>query len=341
MEKSAEIVYTNQLVIEEVYKMIDREDFLKKQTIFIFPSKGDKLSFRNDNILIKDKDGKIKHQSTCYRLFILFIIGDITITSGIIRRAKKYGFTICMMTAGMKLYQIIGNRMEGNTLLRKKQYAYEGKEIGKNIIINKIGNQRIALNRLRNKSDYMKDAIKNLDSYIRKLKENDIEIASVLGLEGSAARTYFQHMYNNVEWKGRKPRIKYDYVNTTLDIGYNLLFNFIDSILQIYGFDVYHGVLHKGFYMRKSLACDIMEPFRPLIDLKVRKAVNLNQCKVEDFEYINKQWVLSYKKSSDYISFFMEVILESKEEIFKYIQGYYRCFMKGREVTEYPNFILK
>lgn len=40
--------------------MIDRTDFEKKQFIFYFPSAGDKMTFQNDNIVIKDKDKKNK-----------------------------------------------------------------------------------------------------------------------------------------------------------------------------------------------------------------------------------------------------------------------------------------
>ena len=81
--------------------------------------------------------------------------------------------------------------------------------------------------------------------------------------------TYF----DNVQWNGRKPRIKSDYVNVVLDIGYTMLFNIVDAMLQVYGFDTYYGVFHKCFYMRKSLVCDIMEPIRPIIDYEVRKAI--------------------------------------------------------------------
>lgn len=37
--------------------------------------------------------------------------------------------------------------------------------------------------------------------------------------------TYF----DNVQWNGRKPRIKSDYVNVVLDIGYTMLFNIVDA----------------------------------------------------------------------------------------------------------------
>lgn len=44
--------------------------------------------------------------------------------------------------------------------------------------------------------------------------------------------------------------------------------------------DVYCGVLHTMFYMRKSLVCDVMEPFRAIVDEQVKKSLNLGQFKI-------------------------------------------------------------
>lgn len=38
--------------------MLSLNDFSKKQILFIFTNEGEKLSFANDNVIIKDKDGK-------------------------------------------------------------------------------------------------------------------------------------------------------------------------------------------------------------------------------------------------------------------------------------------
>ena len=114
--------------------MIDNKDFEFKQILFLFAAEGDKLSFRNDNILIMDRQGKVKHQSTCYRLFLLCVVGHITITSGLVQRAKKFGFSICLFTTTMRLYTFIDGGMEGNTLLHKYQYEYEGLAIGQAIV---------------------------------------------------------------------------------------------------------------------------------------------------------------------------------------------------------------
>ena len=319
--------------------MLNANDFKKKQIVFLFTNEGDKLSFLNDNIIVKNKEGGIKYQSTCYRLFMICVVGNISITSGLIQRSKKFGFSICLMTTTFKVYEILGARMEGNTLLRKHQYEYTENDIGRKIEQNKIKNQSQILKNIRGKNQIMKEGIELLDKMVVQL-EQQLEYLEVMGIEGNAARVYFSRVFDNVDWKGRKPRIKNDYVNVTLDIGYTLLFNFIDCILQVFGFDAYYGVFHKCFYMRKSLVCDLMEPIRPVVDYQVRKSINLGQCKENDFEVINNRWCLKYKSNPQYIQFLMNAILEYKDDIFLYIQQYYRFFMKRKSVSEIPVFII-
>ena len=138
--------------------------------------------------------------------------------------------------------------------------------------------------------------------------------------------------------EGRIPKIKPDFVNSTLDIGYTILFNIIDCMLNLYGFDTYRGVYHREFYMRKSLSCDMMEPFRPLIDWQVRKAINLGQCKIEHFNECNGRYLLDIRHNKDYIAFLMKPLLDNKEEIFRYFQSYYRSFMKQKNISDFPKF---
>ena len=318
--------------------MLERMDFEKKQIIFVFSSQKEKISFRNDNLVVTDADKKIKYQTTCYRVFAVFVVGEAVITSGLISRAKKFGFVIYLMNRSFKLYSVIGNRMEGNTLLRRKQYAYDKSGLAQWLVRNKIHNQRETLNLIRKKSEACKNAISILDQYVDRLENEEFTAESLLGIEGSASRVYFTQVFNNTRWNGRKPRLKSDRLNTTLDIGYNMLFNMVDSLLQLYGFDVYCGIYHREFYMRKSLVCDIMEPMRPLIDYEIRKAINLNQIQDDDFQLINNQYVVNYKISPKYVELFMNVLLDNKEEMFLFVQNYYRSFMKGKPEKDYRQF---
>ena len=315
--------------------MLTAPDFSKKQIVVVMFSEGEKLAVSNDNLAVKTKDGKIRFQTTCYRIFLVVAVGNCSLTSVVIRQARKFNFFIALMTSGFRLYALIGAEKEGNFLLHKKQYAYDGLDIAKVIVKNKIHNQNSLLKSVRNKSDAVKEAIQYLNDYSSKA-DTAVSINELMAYEGLASKIYFKNHFNNVMWQGRQPRLKRDYINSSLDVGYTLLFSFIDSLLESYGFDVYCGIFHRQFYMRKSLVCDMVEPFRPIIDHTVKKAINLKQIKPEDFILINNQYQLQWKESPRYVKLFMEPILERKDGIFLYIKDYYRSFMKDAEISDYP-----
>lgn len=321
--------------------MMSVPDFKQKQIVFALLNMGEKLSFKNDNVIITDLDGKIKHQSTCYRLFALFIVGHISITSGLLQRSKKFGFSITMFTYGFIPYGTWQYKTEGNFLLRAKQYSYDGIEIAKHLVKNKIYRQIHYLQKRRDKSDELKDAISHLYHYVDILEKESLDFKELLGLEGVSSRLYFSHMFDNIEWNGRMPRAKRDIANLLLDIGYMKLFHIIDAMLNLYGFDTYKGVYHKEFYQRKSLVADIIEPFRSIVDYTLRKAFNLGQINVDDFDYIDGQYRLFGDKAKPYVALFLNAILEYKDEIFVYIQQYYRAFMREKPISAYPMFLGK
>ena len=320
--------------------MITAPDFKMKQILYIFCNEGEKFQIRNDNLLITDSEGKTKLQVTCYRIFLINIVGSCSLTSVLIKNAKKFGFYISLYSPGFHLIQVIGAAKEGNTLLKKRQYEYKKLDIAKLIVMNKLYMQYKTLGQIRSKSEELKYSMNIIKEYYRAI-DMVLDNNGLLSLEGHSAKLYFKHCFDNSNWKGRKPRIKIDPINTVLDIGYTMLFNIIDSILSSFGFDTYVGVYHKEFYMRKSLTCDIIEPFRPLIDWQVRKAINLKQIDIDDFEVYNNQYQLKWKCSKKYTQFLMEPIIENKDYIFDYIKRYYRSFMKGSSINDFPFMTLE
>lgn len=319
--------------------MIGLDEYRKKQLVFVFANEGEKLSFKNDNLVVKSKDDEIKHQSTCWRISALFIVGSFTVTTGLIERSHKFCFPIFLMKQSLKTYEVIGFKSEGNTLLRKTQYNTQGLNIAQHLISNKIDNQLKTLRKQRYRDDDTNNAILTLKDYSTKVYKAET-IQSVMGIEGSASRLYFKHHFNNCDWHGRQPRVKRDYINATLDIGYTLLFNVVESLLYYFGFDLYVGNLHQDFYMRKSLVCDLVEPFRPLIDQCVRTAISFNQCTEDDFKIFNHKWTLEWEKNKQYVLFLSKPLLANKEKIFVFIRDYYRCFMQHRDCSEFPVFTI-
>ena len=319
--------------------MLTEPDFIEKKIVIAMPQKGDKISFKNDNIIITYIDGKIKFQLTCYKLFAIFIIGGFTMTTGIIEKSKRFGFSIILFTTTFKVYATINYAMEGNTLLRKKQYeTQKSNEIAKAIIINKIQNQRDTLKKMRDKT--IIDGIMNLDIQINNLLSNELNDYEIMGIEGIAAKVYFKRIFKDFEWNGRKPRVKRDKINLLMDIGYTVLFNYIEAILNIYGFDIYKGNLHKEFYKRKSLVCDIIEPFRPIVDYKIRKCMKLKQLDNYKYSIDNGQYHIDWRDGTDFMLMILEAVNEYKRNIFEYIQQYYRWVMKEKEICDFPKVVL-
>ncbi len=315
--------------------MLSKPDFIKKKIVLIFANDGDKLSFKNDNLIITNKDNEIKLQQTCYSLFAIFVIGNTSITSGLIQRSKQFGFSIVLFTSAFKLYSSINFSLDGNTILRKKQYTTtKCNAIANKIVINKIRNQQEILKRLRNKD--IADAVDNLNCAIVRLSINDYQISEIMGLEGTTAKVYFNRLFKEFGWHGRQPRMKMDEINLLMDIGYTALFNYIEAILNIYGFDVYKGNLHQEFYSRKSLVCDIIEPFRPIIDYKIRKMINLGQTKNYKYLIKDRQYTLTWKDTADFLKNILKEVVNHQEQIFSYIQQYYRWFMKDQNIDIFP-----
>ena len=321
--------------------MMSTRDFEHKQIAFVFTQQGEKISFKNDNLVISDCQGNIKHQSTCYRLFALFICGDFCLTTGLLDRATKFGFTLIFMTANLRITSILASKAEGNVLLRKKQYAYEKTDIAAHIIANKIHNQNALLKKKRHKSPEEKNTIEKLSLYEKQVLQDNLTIQEIMGIEGICAKLYFSSLFKEHNWKARQPRVKNDITNTLMDIGYTILFNIINALLEMYGFDVYVGILHKEFFHRKSLVCDLEEVFRPIIDEVILKALNLKQVSEKDFWKNQHQYILPWKNSQKYVGLILEGIMHYKNEIFIYLQSYYRSFMRDKPIKDFPVFNLE
>jgi CRISPR-associated protein Cas1 len=170
---------------------------------------------------------------------------------------------------------MVGNALQGNYILREKQYNNPNElEMAKLLIKNKAENQLILLQEIRGKSDELKQDIKTIKEIISKMETVNAD-DSLRGLEGNASKYFFSHYFSELKRYKRMPRTRNDIINFLLDIGYSFLYNFVEANLCLYGFDVYKGIYHKLFYERKSLVCDIVEPFRCIIDKKIRKMYNL------------------------------------------------------------------
>jgi CRISPR-associated protein Cas1 len=211
--------------------MLSWPDFRYKQiAIYRSTNKGERLRFRADNIVIENDEGEVLFQHSCHRLFALFLIGEMSLTSVVIKHSVAFAFPIILMNANFKVIARINCQAEGNTLLRRKQYEMsETKqcEIAKLLISQKVNNQRCLLEQLRYHAVEDKEAI----DYLRRLSiDAAIDKKELLGIEGSASKAFFGAYFRPLGWRRREPRCKQDIYNLLLDIGYTYLFQFVEAM---------------------------------------------------------------------------------------------------------------
>jgi CRISPR-associated protein Cas1 len=303
--------------------MLTLPDFKEKKILYIsnsldFPND---LKFRNNNIRLY-KNKKFINQLTLFSIFSIFIIGDSTITSKVIQVCKQKGISIFMLNNSFKCYAEIISSADGNYLLRQKQYLAGEKEsidISKLLVENKIRNQiKILKYYKKDLSDF------NYKNIISKVRNSD-DHNKLLGFEGLASRKYFKLLFSELNWRRRSPQTKEDIDNLLLDIGYTFLFNYIDSLLNLFGFDTYKGYYHQLFFQRKSLSCDLMEPIRPIIDKEILKMHKLNEIDIEDFIFKNQQFRFKdYKTQKKYVDIWFSLIIQYREEMYTYIHNFYQ-----------------
>lgn len=320
---------------------------IQYRTIFVINCiKGRNLRVRNGELLLEEDIEESDKTKTLTKLpfqkiLALFVIGNITITTPLIEKCHRYGVALIVVKPSFRPVFFWANSAEANYILHQRQYSLpkEDISIAKVIVRNKIMNQIAALKSTRRKDNITLEALKAME-ISQTFITNICDYNSLMGIEGAAAKVYFKAFYQDHEWHQRRPRTKCDALNATLDIGYTMLFNFVECFLRMFGFDLYVGVYHRMWFKRKSLVCDIMEPMRPIIDKVARTAWNKKQFSSKDFSIQKGEYILKRERNGEYCHVFFDAMIPYKTEVFRYVQSYYRCFMGCKSVIHYPIFEL-
>lgn len=314
------------------------------KTVFVINCIDHERSLRvmNGELLLEEKSGEKNKTLTkipFQKLLALFVIGHLTVTTPLLEKCKKYDVALVVVKPNLRPVFYWADYAEANFLLRKKQYEYSDDDItiAKQIVGNKIENQLATLHKTRKKDALTMQAIDTCKAALDSICDISY-YDKLLGLEGLVSKTFFSAYYQTLGWNKRLPRTKMDILNVTLDIGYSILFNYIECFVRMFGFDLYKGVYHRAWFKRKSLVCDLMEPFRCIIDHTILLAFNRNQFKKSDFVRLKSEYHLKNECCGEYYKLFYSTLIEYKMDVFRYIQSYYRFFMQRKSGTKFPIF---
>ena len=90
---------------------------------------------------------------------------------------------------------------------------------------------------------------------------DDVKSGDKTNREGHAAKVYFNSLFGN-----NFVRNNSDEVNAALNYGYAILLSTINKEIINNGYLTQLGIHHKNEFNQFNLSCDLMEPFRIIID---------------------------------------------------------------------------
>jgi len=121
------------------------------------------------------------------------------------------------------------------------------------IVANKIYQQAMHL------KDVGSDQSKLLLSYIEQLQPCD-----VTNREGHSAKVYFNALFGLSFSRGKQT-----FVNSALDYGYSIILSAFNRAVVANGYSTQIGLFHRNEFNPFNFSCDLMEPFRVLVDRMV------------------------------------------------------------------------
>lgn len=321
--------------------MLTITDIRERQVVFLRSTELDfkEIQILNGNLSIKTSEEFI-HKVPLVKISAVILVGQGTLTTSTIASIIQHGGSLILCRPNFATYASFHANASGNYLLRKSQYIASAEQElawAKKLMATKIECQ------LRQLVHYFPD---KKDSFVEFSTEVTDKIATapnadiLRGIEGTVQKRYFEQMYGELGWLRRIPQAKLDEINVLLDIGYSMLFHLTDCFLQLFGFDTYKGFYHTLFFQRKSLACDVVEPFRVLIDRSIRKMYSLKQVDPKDFTVYGPNYNLSWEKSAKYYKIFAAELMEYREDLYLFCQQLYRHHLKP-EKYPFPQFKYK
>lgn len=279
---------------------------------------GMKVSKDGGRFIITKADGNVVEIPSGY-IDCLVVGGNVQLSNSVILELLRNNKSIIYLERDGSILGTLGSGKQKARIYVKQLEAYNHKEarvdIARMVLEEKLKSQRNLLysyNKRLQDID-IKKAVSKLSGLLKALSKQE-SVAGLMGVEGLAARTYFECFKiiignNSFVWEGRRKHRAPDPINCMLSFAYYLLEKDVRISLAEYGMLTEIGFLHELDYRKDSLVYDIMEPFRAqLADRVVLKAVNLKMFSDEDFivergacvftEQARKRFIALYEESA-------------------------------------------
>ena len=267
-------------------------------------SRQSKISYKNRFLVVKQEaEEKYVHLSEIDTVIIDSI--SVSISAYLLKELidNKINVVFCDEKHNPygELKSLNGRHNTSKKILKQIEWNVISKEnIWMEIVKNKILNQTLLLQKI-NSGSY-----KLLSGYIKEVK-----IGDKTNREGHAAKIYFKELFGK-----EFVRHNDDVINSALNYGYAILLSTINKEIINNGYLTQLGIHHKNEFNEFNLTCDLMEPFRVIIDryvydnlerdFDVNYKLDLVDLFNQRFRYNNKMYVLK-----DIIEMYVKNTLDS------------------------------
>lgn len=236
-----------------------------------------KLSYKNRFLVVKqDIDEKYVHLSEIDTIIVDSI--SVSISSYLLKELSDNKINIIFCDDKHNPYgelrSFYSRHNSSKKILEQVKWTIKEKDaLWQKIVINKIINQALLLKKIKSKQHNL------VASYI-----DEVTIGDKTNREGHAAKVYFNALFGKGFVRGNN-----DKINASLNYGYAILLSTISKEIVNNGYLTQVGIHHKNEFNPYNLACDLMEPFRVIID---------------NFVYYNSDRELDTKLKLDIVNIF-------------------------------------
>lgn len=272
------------------------------------------LSYKNNLISIKTESNEY---TVCLDDIDTILVENYqtTITTALLSQLSKADINVIFSDEKfMPSSILIGiNKNTRSTKIQKAQINMSKaklNQIWQKIVYTKVENQSAILKIFKIKEKY-------LDSLLPRVKSNDKE-----HIEAVAASYYFKELFD----KDFSRNSLLDGRNAALNFGYTIFRSSICRYLIAYGLNPVFGIHHSSELNAFNLADDLIEAFRPIIDLYVRRNIKkdtelTSAIKIELLKLLDE--IVIYEGSRVQVSYCMKQIVANYQSI---------CLKKSEEL---------
>ncbi len=125
--------------------------------------------------------------------------------------------------------------------------------------------REIVADKIRKQAEYLSELGKDQEAELIRSYIGQVELYDSTNREGHAAKVYFNALFGMGFTRSSDVP-----VNAALNYGYSIILSSFTREISINGYLTQLGIFHDNMFNHFNLACDLMEPFRIIVDRHVR-----------------------------------------------------------------------